>query len=82
MPRTIRKAPRLSTLRGARLGFLYNKKTNNEALMAALAGAIREKSAVSSIPRWRKSSVYGAVAKRVQREILESCDALVAGPGD
>lgn len=82
MPRTIRRAPRLTSLRGARLGFLFNQKTNNEALMDALAAAIGERAALAAAPKWRKSSVYRAAPQRMQKEILESCDALVAGPGD
>ncbi len=75
-------APRLDSLEGARLGFLFNKKMNNEALMKAVARAIREFEPTTKTRTWRKPSVYGALAKRTMNEILENCDALVAGPGD
>lgn len=75
-------AHRLDSLAGARLGFLCNKKTNNEALMNAVAGEIREHEPTSRARKWKKSSVYRAVSKRMMSEIVESCDALVAGPGD
>ena len=77
-----RLAPRLDSLAGARLGLIFNKKMNNEALMKAVARAIREYDPTTKTRNWRKPSVYGSIAKRTMNEILESCDALVAGPGD
>jgi len=78
----IRRAPRLATLDGARIGFVCNKKTNNEVLMDALVAALRESTTLAATHKWKKSSVYAALPKRAMNEVLERCDALVAGPGD
>jgi hypothetical protein len=78
----MKPAPRLETLRGARLAFVYNKKQNNEALVRALSAEVEQRSRGCTAMYWRKPSAYGPLAKKTSKEILESCQAAVLGPGD
>ncbi len=78
----MRLAPRLKTLEGARLGFLSNTKKNNEAFVSELAAAVCDRSGLGETLHWRKSSVYRPLSKRMRNEIVSTCDAVVAGPGD
>ena len=75
-------APRLATLEGARLAFVSNRKRTVDALMLALAHAIRSREPSIEVKHFEKSSVYRAQPRRLVAELLEQADGVVVGPGD
>ena len=75
-------APRLQTLEGARLGLLSTGKRNCDELLAEIGSLLGEQYRFASVKSWRKSSVYKIAPQRKLDEMVEQCDAVVAGVGD
>ena len=81
-PRPGRMAPRLETLDGVRLGLLSTGKRNCDELLAEIASVLGEEHRFAQVRSWRKSSVYKNSPQRKLDDIVEQCDAVVAGVGD
>ena len=75
-------APRLKTLDGVRLGLLSTGKRNCDELLAEIASVLGETYRFADVKSWRKSSVYMVAPQRKLDEIVEQCDAVIAGLGD
>ncbi len=75
-------APRLETLDGVRLGLLSTGKRNCDELLAEIASVLGEEHHFAEVRSWRKSSVYKNSPRRKLDDIVEQCDAVVAGVGD
>ncbi len=77
-----RMAARLETLNGVRLGLLSTGKRNCDELLAEIASVLGEEHHFAQVRSWRKSSVYKNSPQRKLDDIVEQCDAVVAGVGD
>jgi hypothetical protein len=74
-----RLAPRLKTLRGARIGILDNHKEFADLLLEGVAEALRRDHGVEVIRFWRKS--YLGIPSPFSKEMAGACDAVINGVG-
>jgi hypothetical protein len=72
-------APRLSTLRGARIGILDNHKEFADRVLAGVAETLRRDYGVEIIRFWRKD--YLGVPSPYAKEMAAQCDAVINGVG-
>ena len=74
-----RLAPRLQTLRGARIGILDNHKEFADLVLEGVAEALTRDYGVELIRFWRKS--YLGIPSPFAKEMAAQCDAVVNGVG-
>jgi hypothetical protein len=72
-------APRLKTIRGARIGILDNCKEFADLVLKGVADILKRDHGVSEITFWRKDYL-GKPAGFVQ-EMAYACDAVINGVG-
>ena len=72
-------APRLQTLRGARIGILDNHKEFADQVLAGVVEALKRDYGVEIIRFWRKD--YLGIPSPFSREMAAGCDAVVNGVG-
>jgi hypothetical protein len=74
-----RLAPRLPTLRGARIGILDNCKEFADIVLRGVADVLERDHGVASTRFWRKS--YLGVPSPYAQEMAAECDAVINGVG-
>ena len=74
-----RLAPRLSTVRGARIGILDNCKEFADIVLRGVADVLRREHGVAEARFWRKS--YLGVPSPYAQEMATACDAVINGVG-
>jgi hypothetical protein len=79
---TIPLAPRLASLRGARLVLIDNSKHNADRFLDTLAGALVRDHGVAAVERYRKVSASVPTPDETLRRLLEASDAAVHGVAD
>ncbi len=72
-------APRLETLRGARIGILDNCKEFADVVLAGVAEALQRDYGVEVVKVWRKS--YLGIPSPFAQEMAKECDAVINGVG-
>lgn len=72
-------APRLSTLKGARIGILDNCKEFADVVLSGVADVLRRDYAPREVRFWRKS--YLGIPAPFVAEIAAGCDAVINGVG-
>ena len=72
-------APRLTTLRGARIGILDNCKEFADLVLKGVAEILKRDHGVAEVTFWRKS--YLGVPSPYAEEMAAKCDAVVNGVG-
>ena len=72
-------APRLETLRGARIGILDNCKEFADLVLAGVAETLKRDHGVKEVIFWRKD--YLGKPSSFSREMAAQCDAVVNGVG-
>ncbi len=75
-------APRLASLRGARLALIDNSKHNADRFLDTLASALVRDHGVARIERYRKASASVPTPSETLRRLLEASDAAVHGVAD
>jgi hypothetical protein len=75
-------APRLSNLRGKRLGLLDNSKTKAGRMLDAVADVLNTRYGFANIVRHRKPSASKPAAPEAIGELARTCDLVVVGVGD
>ena len=75
-------APRLSELRGKRVGLLDNSKHNANKLLDAMAAILDAQYGFANLVRHRKPSASKPVAPAVIEELTKTCDLVIVGVGD
>jgi hypothetical protein len=75
-------APRLSSLRGKRLGLLDNSKSKAGKILDTVAAILNAQYGFSNIVRHRKPSASKPAAPEAITELATSCDLVVVGVGD
>ena len=75
-------APRLPSLRGARLGLIDNSKHNADTFLSELEGILRRDYGVERVERYRKASASIPTPPEILARLAESCDALVHAVAD
>lgn len=80
-PATIagRLAPRLRSMRGARIGVLDNCKEFADLVLRGVAGILEREHGVASVKFWRKS--YLGIPSPFAKEMAGACDAVINGVG-
>ena len=77
--RSKKLAPRLASLRGARIGILDNCKEFADTVLAGVANVLKREYGVAEIKFWQKS--YLGVASPYAEEMAAQCDAVINGVG-
>ena len=72
-------APRLRSLRGARIGILDNCKEFADIVLRGVAEALKRDFGVEQVTVWRKS--YLGIPSPYAQEMAAHCDAVVNGVG-
>jgi hypothetical protein len=72
----------LESLAGKVVGFIDNAKPNFHYLVDDLAHLLTEKYGISAIVKRRKISAGIPAPDAMMKEIVEQCDAVIAGSGD
>lgn len=72
-------APRLRTLRGARIGILDNCKEFADIVLRGVAQALQREHQVAEVKFWQKS--YLGIASPYAEEMAAQCDAVINGVG-
>jgi hypothetical protein len=75
-------APRLASLRGARVALIDNSKHNADRFLDALAELLVRDHGVAAIERYRKASPSVPTPPEVLTRLLEASDAVVHGVAD
>ena len=78
---TIMPAPRLSSLRGKRVGFLDNSKEKADIFLGALADHLRERFALVEVIRRRKPSYSRVAPPAIIEELGKACDCVITAMG-
>lgn len=72
-------APRLTTLRGMRIGILDNCKEFADIVLAGVAEMLQREYALREVRFWRKS--YLGIPAPFTAEMAAGCDAVINGVG-
>lgn len=72
-------APRLETLRGARIGILDNCKEFADVVLRGVADALARDHGVAEVRFWQKG--YLGIASPYAQEMATQCDAVINGVG-
>ena len=77
--RSKKLAPRLASLRGARIGILDNCKEFADVVLRGVADALQRDHGVELVRFWQKS--YLGIASPYAEEMAAQCDAVINGVG-
>ncbi len=80
--RQLALAPRLPSLRGARLGIIDNSKYNADVFLESLETILTRDYGMERVERYRKASPSIPTPPEILGRLAESCDALVHGVAD
>ena len=72
-------APRLKTIRGARIGILDNHKEFADDVLRGVVEALQRDYGVEIVKLWQKS--YLGIPSPYAREMAAECDAVINGVG-
>ena len=72
-------APRLTSLRGARIGILDNCKEFADVVLRGVAEALKRDYGVAEVKIWQKS--YLGIPSPYAEEMASQCDAVINGVG-
>ena len=72
-------APRLKSLRGARIGILDNNKEFSDVMLRGVADALQRDFGVEQVKCWQKS--YLGIPSPYTQEMADQCDAVITGVG-
>lgn len=72
-------APRLTSLRGARIGILDNNKEFADVVLRGVVDALQRDFGVEQVKLWRKS--YLGIPSPFAQEMAAECDAVINGVG-
>jgi hypothetical protein len=75
-------APRLSSLRGKRVGLLDNSKSKAGKMLDAVAAILNAEYGFADIVRQRKPSASKPATPEAIEELANTCDLVVVGVGD
>ena len=75
-------APRLPSLRGARLALIDNSKHNADKFLQTLETILTREYGVERVERYRKTSPSVPTPPEILTRLAESCDALVHAVAD
>jgi len=76
-PKTL--APRLESIKGARIGILDNHKEFSATVLQGVVDVLKREYGVRDVTVWRKS--YLGIPSPYAEEMAASCDAVINGVG-
>ena len=74
-------APRLTTLRGKRVGFLDNSKEKADLFLGELAERLAERSTPSEVIHRRKPAYSRVAPPAIIEELRQTCDCVITAMG-
>jgi hypothetical protein len=74
-------APRLSSLRGKRVGFLDNSKEKADMFLGALAERLAERFPLAEVIHRRKPSYSRVAPPPIIEELRQACDCVITAMG-
>ena len=77
--RSKKLAPRLETVRGARIGILDNCKEFADLVLSGVAEVLEREHGVAEVKFWQKS--YLGIPSPYVQEMAAQCDAVINGVG-
>jgi hypothetical protein len=77
----IMPAPRLSTLRGKRVGFLDNSKEKADVFLGALAERLAQRYELAAVVQRRKPSYSRVAPPALLEELRQACDCVITAMG-
>jgi hypothetical protein len=75
-------APRLSSLRGKRVGLLDNSKSKADNMLDTVAAILNARYSFTNIVHYRKPSASKPAAPEAIEELATTCDLVIVGVGD
>jgi hypothetical protein len=75
-------APRLSSLRGKRVGLLDNSKSKADNMLDTVAAILNARYSFTNIVHHRKPSASKPAAPEAIEELATTCDLVIVGVGD
>lgn len=75
-------APRLSSLRGKRVGLLDNSKSKADKILETVAAILNTRYGFTNIVRHRKPSASRPATPEAIKELATTCDLVIVGVGD
>jgi len=75
-------APRLSSLRGKRVGLLDNSKSKADNMLDTVAAILNARYSFTNISHHRKPSASKPAAPEAIEELATTCDLVIVGVGD
>jgi len=78
-PTSKKLAPRLESLRGARIGILDNHKEFADIVLRGVADTLQQECGVEHVTFWQKS--YLGIPSPYAEEMAAQCDAVINGVG-
>ena len=74
-------APRLTSLRGKRVGFLDNSKEKAEIFLATLAERLTERFTLAEVMHRRKPFYSRVAPPAILEELRQTCDCVITAMG-
>ena len=74
-------APRLSTLRRKRVGFLDNSKEKADIFLGTLAESLGQRFAIAEVIQRRKPSYSRVATPALIEELSQTCDCVITAMG-
>jgi hypothetical protein len=75
-------APRLSSLRGKRIGLLDNSKSKADRILQAVAAILNTRYGFTNVVHHRKPSASKPASPEAIKELATTCDLVIVGVGD
>ena len=75
-------APRLTTLRGKRVGLLDNSKANSEPILRTIAGILDAEFGLAEVVHLTKHSASLPPRPEIMEELHRRADVVITGVGD
>jgi hypothetical protein len=75
-------APRLSSLRGKRVGLLDNSKSKADRILEMVAAILNTRYGFTNVVHHRKPSASKPASPKAIKELATTCDLVIVGVGD
>ncbi len=82
VPVSYELAPRMASLKGARIGLIDNRKRHSDVFLAHLQELLRERYGVTDFQYYTKDGASIATPPEVLADMAKNCDAVIHAVAD